>query len=464
VLEEHLGRGTVEQVVAATEVRAPEREDEEAPKRRQRLMSLPLVARLVLAMTLLPHASYVEVLAHLVGTLPRLPWARAWHVPSSTVVTDWRRLLGVEAVKALFDRVAGPIVSTTEAGGLWHGKRVAALDGCQAKAPDTPENRAAFGSSGTADDGGDSPFPLVRIVLATARAGRAILAAVLDASRVGEQTLAARLVADHPDLFTSDYLYVVDRNFLSFAFVESVHRGGRGAHLVMRVKDGIRLPVVQRLGPGEYLSYLRSPDGRRRISVRVVEYDVDLPDGSGVSELFCLATTLLDHERYPAGEIAEVYRQRWSASETTIGECKSTITDAGPSRGPILRSEQPDLVRQEAWAWLAATQLVRRAAHAATLSTTGVSTDQASFTTARREATRSMVQSLVTATSSPAALANAAEHCARGILSNLVTVNRDRHSPRKQKHRPKFPHTATTKPTTRGPLKVNLGIPQPDTS
>jgi hypothetical protein len=460
VLEEHLGRGTVEQVVAASQAR-PLEQDEVLPRRRQRLMSLPLVARLVLAMTLLPQASYVEALAQLVGVLPRLPWARAWQVPSSTVVTDWRRRLGVDAMKNLFDRVAGLVVAATDPGGLWHGLRVAALDGCQAKVPDTPANRAAFGSAGTPDDGGDSPFPLVRIVLATARAGRAILAAVLDASRVGEQTLTARLIAEHPLLFTPEYLYVVDRNFLSHDFIDAVHKGGCGAHLLMRVKDGIRLPVIEWLGPGEYLSYFGS--GPRRIKLRVVEYDIRLPDGT-VSEVFCLATTLLDHHTYPATDIAEVYRQRWSASETTIGEAKSTITDAGPSRGPILRSEEPDLVRQEAWAWLTATQLVRKAAHAATLTTTGVSTDQISFTTTRREATRSMVQSLVTATSSPAALADAADAAARGVLSNLVTVDRDRHSPRRQKCRPKFPHTATTKTTTRGPFKINLGLPEPDTS
>jgi hypothetical protein len=460
VLEEHLGRGAVEQVVAGCQAR-PVEPDEVLPRRRLRLMSLPLVARLVLAMTLLPQASYVEALAQLVGVLPRLPWARAWQVPSSTVVTAWRRRLGVDAMKAIFDRVAGPVVAATDPAGLWHGLRVAALDGCQARVADTPANRAAFGSAGTADDGCDSPFPLVRIVLATARAGRAILAAALDASRVGEQTLTARLVADHPHLFTPEYLYVVDRNFLSHSFIDAVHQGGRGAHLLMRVKDGIRLPVAARLGPGQYLSYFGS--GPRRIKLRVVEYDIRLPDGT-VTEVFCLATTLLDHHTYPVADIAEVYRQRWSASETTIGEAKSTITDAGPSRGPILRSEEPDLVRQEAWAWLTATQLVRKTAHAATRTTTGIRTDQTSFTTTRREATRSMVQSLVTATSSPAALAHAADLTARGVLSNLVTVDRDRHSPRRQKCRPRFPHTAATKTTTRGPLKINLGIPEPDTS
>ena len=242
VLEEHLGRGTVEQVVANCAAR-PVEQDEVVPRRRQRLMSLPLVARLVLAMTLLPQASYVEALAQLVGVLPRLPWARPWQVPSSKVITAWRRRLGVDAMKALFDRVAGPVVAATDPAGLWHGLRVAALDGCQTRVADTEANRAAFGSSGTAEDGSDSPFPLVRIVLATARAGRAILAAALDASRVGEQTLTARLIAEHPHLFTAEYIYVVDRNFLSHDFIDSVHQGGQGAHLLMRVKDGIRLPI-----------------------------------------------------------------------------------------------------------------------------------------------------------------------------------------------------------------------------
>jgi hypothetical protein len=233
----------------------------------------------------------------------------------------------------------------------------------------------------------------------------------------------------------------------------------------MRIKDGIRLPVVKRLPDGSYTSYLRSRDRRRRLTVRVVEYDITLGDDGEVSELFCIATTLLDHGAYPADDIAEAYRQRWSASETAIGECKSTITDAGPSRGPILRSEEPGLVRQEIWAWLAATQLVRKSAHAATLTTTGVDPDQVSITAARREATRSMAQGLVTATSSPAALADAAARAARAALASLVTVDRDRHSPRQQKWRPKLPHTATTKPTTRGPLKLNLSKPpQPDTS
>jgi hypothetical protein len=188
----------------------------------------------------------------------------------------------------------------------------------------------------------------------------------------------------------------------------------------------------------------------------VVEYDVVKADGT-TSELFCLLTTLTDQQRYSKQDIAGLYSQRWNAAETTIGENKSTITDAGPSRGPILRSESPDLVLQEIWAWLAATQLLRRAAHTAAVAG-NVATDEISFTTVRREAIRSMTQSQVTATTPAAARIAATDRAHRHILANKVTTGRDRHSPRLQKWRPRFPHTATRKPTSRGPLTPRFGL------
>jgi hypothetical protein len=450
-LEEHLGDGVVEQVVAAS---AP------APTlpERKRLMSLPLVARLVMAMTLLPDASYVEAFAQLVGVLPHLPWGRAWQVPESTVVTAWRRRLGVAPMKALLAKIAGHIVAATEPGARWHGLRVCTLDGCQVKVPDSDANRAAFGSSGTADD--SAAFPMARVVLAVARAGRALLAAAVDASRVGEQPLTARLVQQHPDLFTPNDVYVLDRNFYSIGLVEALHRRGAGAHLVMRMKAGVRLPVVTRLGDGDYLSWIRTPD-KRMLTIRVVEYDVVKPDGS-TSELFCLLTTLTDQQRHSKQDIAGLYSQRWVAAETTIGENKSTITDAGPSRGPILRSETPELIYQEIWAWLTATQLVRRAAHAVALAG-NAHTDEISFTTTRREVIRSMAQSQVTATTPPAARARATSRAHRHILANKVIAVRERHSPRLQKWRPRFPHTSTRKPTSRGPLTPRFGTSTADT-
>src|SRR5260370_11741262 len=74
-----------------------------------------------------------------------------------------------------------------------------AADGMLVSQADTPANRAMFGSTGTGDD--SSPFPQLRIVALTARAGRAMPGAILGSGRAGEQTLLKPLVQRPPDPF-----------------------------------------------------------------------------------------------------------------------------------------------------------------------------------------------------------------------------------------------------------------------
>ena len=111
-----------------------------------------------------------------------------------------------------------------------------------------------------------------------------------------------------------------------------------------------------------------------------------------------MITTLLDHEAAPADQVRDAYLTRWSASETTFGEDKATITGAGNrTSGPVLRSGSPRLVIQEAWAWLAGTQLTRasgaalRSEHAAARAQrrrnrAPVTADEESFTAGLRHA------------------------------------------------------------------------------
>jgi hypothetical protein len=440
ILEQHLGEGVIEQLVGDPAWGAK-------PGVRRRCMSLALVTRFVLAMTLLPDASYPEVMARLVGVLPQVPWRRAWRVPGAKVLTGWRRRLGPKVMRALFHRVAGVLDPTPD----WCGLLVCAVDGFHTRVPDTPANRKAFGSVGTADD--SAGFPSVRTVVATTAQGRATLAAVTGKADTGEQTVLLRMVKQHPEVFCVGRVFCMDRNFPGYKLIDRIR--GCGAHLVMRLKAGISLELVQWLPDGSYLAWLGRTNPRL---VRVVEYDVDTP--GGVSELFCLATTLTDWQTYPAEQVAAVYPKRWTASETTIGENKTLVTDAGPSRGPILRSSEPALVIQELYAWLSAAQLLRRAAHtaavAAAAGSSPVTANQVSFTATRHEATRSMTQTLVTATTSPQALAAAAEQASRTILSRLLTPGRDRHSNRTRKHQPRFPRSKKTTPTTRGSTTVNL--------
>jgi len=209
------------------------------------------------------------------------------------------------------------------------------------------------------------------------------------------------------------------------------------------------------------VSWLNAPSGKKedRLPVRVAEHSVLVtgPDGEEVSETCTLITTLLDEQAVPAAVLRDAYPNRWTASETTFGENKATITGAGNRTcGPVLRSGCPRLVEQEAWAWLTATLRSEEAAARALrrMDARPVTADEESFTAAWRHAVRSMETSQVTATSSLAAIAAAADAAARAHLHTLNIPGRDRHSPRQQKARPKFPHTSATKQTLTGKYQV----------
>jgi hypothetical protein len=322
VLEAHLPAGEIAGLI----------EDFGCAEQRRRLLPAELAVRLVLAMTLLPDAELTEVFRRVTGLAERLPWARPWHVPHPEALTRRRDKIPAELFEALFWRVTGPIAEPSAPGMTWNGLLLCALDGFQTRVPDTPANRGYFGSSGTSDN--SSPFPLVRAVIATAAGTRGALGLEFGPSSDGEQTLTRRLVKARPGVFGPGRLFLMDRNFPGFALIAQIR--GEGAHLLMRVKSDLSLPLEEALPDGSYRSCLS--DGRSRIPVRVVEYDAKVPGRDGDDEVYALATTLMDWQAYPAAELASCYPNRWKAVETKIGEDKTAITDAGPSRGPILRS------------------------------------------------------------------------------------------------------------------------------
>jgi hypothetical protein len=465
LLEAHLPAGAVEELV----------EQLGLGRQRLRRLSAGMAVRCVLGMTLMPHASYREVMATVAGQLVLVPWARPWVVPGGEVLGRWRVHLGARVFGRLYWRLAAQTAAehaVLAGGGDVSGVRLGGLllcsvDGFQTRLPDTPANRERFGSSGTADD--SAPFPQLRAVVVTVCATRAQLGAAFDGCGVGEQTLTGRIAQQHPGVFGPGRLFLTDRNFLGAELIHQILSAG--GHLLMRVKAGIGLPRVgDWLPDGSYRSYLKLTSGGARswMPVRVVEYDVKV-DGAVNGELFCLVTDLLDHQRYPAQALCGAYPMRWSGSETHIKEAKSTVTDAGPSRGPILRSTTPQMVEQEVWAWLAATELVRTHARAAALSPVSagrhaVTARQCSFTASRRETLRSLTQTTVTATTSPAQLAAAADRTHRAILAQLVQVDRNRHRERVTKTRLDFPTSKGKAPTTTAQAQIILHAPAAPTA
>ena len=474
-LERHLGDGVIESVAGAAIAEGRLRKRE-----RRRIMSYPLVIRLMIAMTLMPDGSYCEALARLAGLLADVPFALDWHVPTGKVVTKWRLLVPADVMESVFWEAAGPLIGDDERSAvLLAGMTACAADGMLVNLADTPANRAMFGCTGTAEQDGEAaaPFPQLRIVALTGRAGRAMLGAILGSTRAGEQTLLKRLARRRPDLFAGRVV-CFDRNFPGHELITAILDAG--GHVVARVSATVALPLEPGGGwlpDGSRRTWLNAPSGKKedRLPVRAAEHNAVLSRGGGteeVSETCAVITTVLDDQAAPADQVRDTYLTRWSASETTFGEDKATIAGAGDrTSGPVLRSGSPRLVISEAWAWLTATQLVRASAAAALRSEAAaaralrrqshapVTADEESFTAVWRHAVRSMTSSQVTASSSLEAVAAAAEAAARAALHTLNVPGRQRHSQRAQKARPKFRHATATKQTVTGKPQVTVFAP-----
>ena len=106
-----------------------------------------------------------------------------------------------------------------------------------------------------------------------------------------------------------------------------------------------------------------------------MEFDVAVTDMRGrrrVSRIRLL-TTLLDHQAYPARELAQAYAERRQA-EITYLRIKKTLRGAGA----VLRGRSAALIRQEIWAFLIVyNTLCDLAAQVAALE--GIDPDEISF-------------------------------------------------------------------------------------
>jgi hypothetical protein len=338
---------------------------------RERLLTRAFMIRVIVVMTLMPDAGIREALIALAGDLAMVPWARAWVPASARACGDWRNGLGPEPLEELRDIVLGASWAEHQDRdwraviiGRARPLKASSLDGTLIRVPDTPANRAAFGSVGTGD--GSSPFPQLRALPLTDASTRALLGMPHGPSggdkAAAEQRLLDTAMKQCPHLFTMDRVWLMDRNHHG---APRIARLTARTHVLIRLKCDVPLKRTSPiLADGSYLAEL-SGDGVT-VTVRVIEYFVDV-EGQDVPEMFCLVTDLLDITEYPARDLAALYKWRWDGSETALREAKASLNGAGPGTGPMLRSGTPDLVRQELAAWAAATEMTRGIARSAAL-------------------------------------------------------------------------------------------------
>lgn len=345
---------------------------------RHRLLPARVVVYYVMAMALYAQGSYEEVMRHLVEGLSWLThWRQGWQVPSKVAIFKSRTRLGVEPVRELYQEVARPLAEPGLPGAWYRDWRLLAIDGTCLDVADTEANEKAFGRAGTGR--GQAAFPQLRMVGLAECGTHAIVAAALGAYRQSEESLAEDL-CHH---LKPGMLCLADRGLYSFRLWRIA--SGQGAELLWRALGNLRLEPDQLLEDGSWLTRIYDSSDRHREHpqvVRTIEYTLDDPGRPG-AEHYRLLTTILNPDRAPAAELAELYAQRWEF-ENTMDELKTH------QRGPkvVLRSKQPDGVYQEAYGYLLTHYAIRALMHDAAVEA-GLDPDRLSFLRSLRVVRRS---------------------------------------------------------------------------
>jgi hypothetical protein len=352
VLAEVIPRDVIEDVLTATGRR----------EQRVRLLPAHVMTRFCVAMCLFFDDDYEEVMRKLVGSLKSMgSWQDNWKVPSTSAITQARQRLGLEPMAELFERIAVPVAGRGTRGAWLRSRRVMSMDGFHLDVPDSDDNSEEFGRRTNGDKA--SAFPQVLTVVLGECGSHAIVSAASGPCNGNERDLAEQLLtrAEPGRLITAD------RNFHSFDLWGKFRE--TGADLLWRVKSDLTLPLLKWLPDGSYLSLICNPKlrGQRRSSliqraknrdaidpndgsvVRVVEYDIPDREGNGTGEIICVITSVLDPAEATAEELVAAYHERWEC-ENLIDEVKTHQRGAAK----VLRSQSPDMVRQEIWSLLLA--------------------------------------------------------------------------------------------------------------
>jgi hypothetical protein len=236
-------------------------------------------------------------------------------------------------------------------------------------------------------------------------------------------------------------ILLADRNFAAKDLIADI--AATGADVLVRLKNGRRMPVLVRYPDGSYLSMLGG------LRVRVVECEITISTTAGRhTGVYRLATTLLDPHRYLAGELVALYHERWEI-ETAYLELKSSILG-----GRVLRARTWTGIEQEIYALLVTYQLLRTAMADATTTQAGIDPDRASFSIAWQAARDQIIQA---ANVIAGTVIDLVATIGRHVLANLMPARRLRVCPRIVKR-------AISKYQARGPAidrtsyKATLGI------
>jgi hypothetical protein len=240
---------------------------------------------------------------------------------------------------------------------LWYGLRPKVIDGTTVSLPDTQKNQRAYPQSRSQKPG--CGFPLMRLVgvfsLATG--------VLLDYAKGNKHQHELRLLWKLLDPFKPGDLAVADRGFCSYVLLALLGQRGVASLFRLHPQRPADSRKGKRLGKNDRLFTWLKPLQKPRwlpqswwekipaeLTVRVLRFKRCCRGYR--PESVTLVTTLLDPQKYPAQDLAQLYARRW--------KIELWFRDLKTSMGmEVLRCKSPQLVHKELEMFLIAYNAIR---------------------------------------------------------------------------------------------------------
>lgn len=275
---------------------------------------------------------------------------------NTTSYCQARLRVPLDLIRTLMQETTKLVTSNLPKNWLWKNHRVLLVDGLVIDAPDTPENQFKYPQPTSQKPG--LGFPQIRncalICMSTGVVMDVKYGGVLG-KKTGEQSLFRQMF---PSILPGDVV-VGDSLYDSYRDMATLQQ--KGAFMVCGINGTRRSPFTGRCQMIEDTNKtLKRPDFDasrftqdewdalpETLDVRIIRYQV-----RGRKAEITVVTTLLDCKKYPAADIAGLYKQRWEG-ELDIRSIKSVM---GMSK---LSCHTPEMLERELLTYYLAYNLVR---------------------------------------------------------------------------------------------------------
>jgi len=287
---------------------------------------------------------------------------------ASSAVTQARKKLGSKVIESVFEQTQHQWNRDANHG-KWCGLSLLGVDGVVWRTPDTDENTKEFAR--TSSQHGKANYPQVRMVCQMELTSHLLTNSVFDSVDVNEMNLALGLIKNTPD----HSLTLFDRGFYSLGLLHSWQNTGEMRHWLMPLKKNTQYEVIKSFGRQDKLIQLTTtPQSRKKFLGLPKTINARLLTKTIKGKEVQILTSMTDPMRFPPADIVDLYAHRWEI-ELGFREMKQSLLD----NRFTLRSNQPELIRQELWGILLAYNLIRYQMVLMATSLDGIHPNQLSF-------------------------------------------------------------------------------------